>query len=72
MSVIGSPSDKEISEAWLRSMEEVLHTNEIPEANKYQCGTYRMHSLDEAKEIAKEVIEKGIDTVKNKDIELNF
>ncbi|VEH65169.1 S-ribosylhomocysteine lyase [Rodentibacter pneumotropicus] len=32
----------------------------IPELNIYQCGTYTEHSLDEAHEIAKNVIARGV------------
>jgi S-ribosylhomocysteine lyase len=71
MSIIGSPSNEEIVNAWDNSMKDILNVkseNEIPELNKYQCGTYKMHSLQEAKEISKNIIEKGIDLVNNKDI----
>jgi S-ribosylhomocysteine lyase len=30
----------------------VKDQNQIPELNVYQCGTYTMHSLEEAQEIA--------------------
>jgi S-ribosylhomocysteine lyase len=37
MSVIGQPSPEEVKQAWLKSMEDVLKTEKIPEANIYQC-----------------------------------
>jgi S-ribosylhomocysteine lyase len=74
MSLIGSPTEAEVGEAWLASMQDVLNVkqqNEIPELNEYQCGTYLMHSLDEAKEIAKAIIAAGIGVNKNDDIALS-
>ena len=43
MSLIGTPSEKQVAEAWQASMEDVLNVadqNDIPELNKYQCGNY--------------------------------
>ncbi|OBV29926.1 S-ribosylhomocysteine lyase [Helicobacter sp. CLO-3] len=60
MSVIGEPSDDKVREAWENSMKDILKVDEIPEANKYQCGTYAMHSLKEAQDIARDVLDKGI------------
>lgn len=41
-------------------MRDILKTKSIPEANKYQCGTYTMHSLNEAQKIAARTLDKGI------------
>jgi len=60
MSVIGTPRDELVKEAWEKSMMDILKTNNIPEANKYQCGTYQMHSLGSAKDIARDTLDKGI------------
>lgn len=61
-----------ISQAWVRSAQDIFNycnsNDTIPEANKYQCGSYRMHSLEEAKEISKKLIEEGISIVDNDDI----
>lgn len=73
MSVIGRPKKKQIVQAWEQSMKDVLKVkseNDIPELNELQCGTYKMHSLKEAQDIAKNVLEKGIGIMKNKDITL--
>jgi len=73
MSLIGAPSEEQVSEAWLASMRDVLAVKEqsdIPELNEYQCGTYLMHSLTEAKEIAQAVIDAGIGINKNEEIAL--
>ena len=74
MSLIGAPTERQVSEAWLASMEDVLNVkaqNDIPELNEYQCGTYLMHSLEEAKEIAQVIISAGIGINKNDDIALS-
>ena len=60
MSLIGTPSDESVKEAWAASMKDILNATQIPEANKYQCGTFKMHSLEEAKSIAQTVLDKGI------------
>jgi len=74
MSLIGTPKKKKVAKAWKASMEDVLNVKDqrdIPELNIYQCGTYKMHSLSEAKEIAQEVITKGIGTMSNKKLKLS-
>jgi len=74
MSLIGSPSEKEVCQAWLAAMHDVLAVKEqsdIPELNKYQCGTYLMHSLTDAKAIAQQVIDAGIAINRNEDIALS-
>lgn len=60
MSLIGIPSEYSVKEAWEASMRDILKTKSIPEANKYQCGTYTMHSLNEAQKIASRTLDKGI------------
>jgi len=72
MSLIGEPTQEEVAKAWERSMEDILKTTSIPEANIYQCGSYKMHSLDEAKEIAKEVLEKGVGVMDNEKLKLDL
>lgn len=37
----------------------VQRMEEIPGLNEHQCGTYQMHSLEEAQEIARGIIEQG-------------
>ncbi|WP_447928484.1 MULTISPECIES: S-ribosylhomocysteine lyase [unclassified Vreelandella] len=74
MSLLGSPSEEKVSDAWLASMRDVLNLermDEIPELNEYQCGTYTMHSLDDAKSIAQDIVDKGIGVNKNDDIALS-
>ena len=74
MSLIGEPTDEEVAKAWESSMKDILKVgseSNIPELNKYQCGSYKMHSLEEAKDIAKEVLEKGIGIMDNKILKLS-
>lgn len=74
MSLLGSPSEQQVADAWLKSMEDVLRVvkqDDIPELNLYQCGTAAMHSLDEAKAMANFIIESGIGINYNADIALS-
>ncbi len=72
MSVIGRPEEATIAKAWEKSMQDILATSKIPEANEYQCGTYVMHSLDEAKEIAKAILAQDISVMDNAKIKLDL
>ncbi len=75
MSVIGTPSEKKVAKAWKASMEDVLNVKsqkEIPELNLYQCGTYKMHSLKNAKKIASDVLSHKIGVMDNKKLKLNL
>ncbi|MUK63977.1 S-ribosylhomocysteine lyase [Aliivibrio fischeri] len=74
MSLIGTPAEQAVADAWVSSMEDVLKVeaqNKIPELNEYQCGTYAMHSLDEAKAIATTVLASGISVNKNDELALS-
>lgn len=73
MSLIGNPNEALVVDAWLKSMHNVLNVksqNQIPELNEYQCGTYKMHSLDEAQDIAEQIIKSGISICHNDEIAL--
>ncbi|RAZ50263.1 S-ribosylhomocysteine lyase [Campylobacter hyointestinalis] len=75
MSVIGVPSWQKVAVAWEKSMKDILSVasqSDIPELNIYQCGTCSMHSLDEAKVIAKNVLDKGIKQIDNESIKLDM
>ena len=74
MSLIGTPDEQRVANAWKASMEDVLNVHrleDIPELNEYQCGSYRMHSLEEAHEIARTVLERGIGIMKNEELALS-
>ena len=75
MSVIGSPSEELVADAWEASMKDVLNVksqNDIPELNVYQCGTYKMHSLEDAQEIARTVLRRDIDIMDNEALTLDL
>ena len=75
MSVLGKPKEEKVAAAWLLAMEDVLKVKrkkDIPELNIYQCGTYKMHSLKDAKAIAKRVLKKGVGIMDNDALKLDL
>ena len=75
MSLLGSPSEERVAAAWEAAMKDVINVKEqkdIPELNLYQCGTYKMHSLDDAKDIARAVLNKDIDIMDNDALALDL
>jgi S-ribosylhomocysteine lyase len=75
MSVIGTPSEETVADAWEASMHDILAVekqSDIPELNVYQCGTYTMHSLEDAKAIATEVLRRDIDIMDNEALALDL
>jgi S-ribosylhomocysteine lyase len=75
MSVIGNPSEQSVVAAWEASMKDVLSVQtqqDIPELNIYQCGTYKMHSLEDAKAIASNVLQHDIDIMDNEALKLDM
>ncbi|MFP1787310.1 S-ribosylhomocysteine lyase [Lonsdalea quercina] len=73
MSLIGTPDEVRVAKAWKASMEDVLKVNEqrkIPELNEFQCGTYDMHSLTEAQDIARHILEHDVRVNKNDELAL--
>ncbi len=74
MSLFGNPKEEVVAKAWEESMKDVLNVpteDDIPELNVYQCGTYKMHSLEDAKKISQTVLDKGIGIMKNDDLTLD-
>ncbi|HDR1028917.1 TPA: S-ribosylhomocysteine lyase [Pasteurella multocida] len=74
MSLIGTPNEQQVADAWLASMRDVLLVKDqaqIPELNAFQCGTYTEHSLAEAQQIAYNVLERGVSVNKNEDLLLD-
>lgn len=74
MSLIGTPDEQRVADAWSASMEDILKVKEqkdIPELNVYQCGTYKMHSLEDAKGIASKVLERGVGIMDNESLMLD-
>ncbi|MDD5157849.1 S-ribosylhomocysteine lyase [Sulfurimonas sp.] len=75
MSLIGTPDEHVVADAWRASMSDILEVKEqkdIPELNVYQCGTYKMHSLEDAKNIAKAVLSKDIGVMDNEALALDL
>jgi S-ribosylhomocysteine lyase len=75
MSVLGEPDEKKVAKAWKKSMQDVLKVKrkkDIPELNIYQCGTYKMHSLKDAKKIAEDVLSHKIGVMDNKKLKLDL
>ena len=74
MSLLGNPDEKTVGAAWRASMEDVLAVEkqeDIPELNIYQCGTCAMHSLPEAKEIARDILKSDIGVMSNEELYLS-
>lgn len=73
MSLIGTPSEQQVAAAWKAAMEDVLKVqdqSQIPELNEYQCGTYVMHSLEEAQAIARKIVQHDIGINSNQTLAL--
>lgn len=74
MSLVGSPQEERVVRAWEASMRDILHVKseaEIPELNIYQCGTCKMHSLEDAHAIAQTVLQSGIGIMNNEELKLD-
>ena len=74
MSLLGTPNEKRVAKAWKKAMKDVLKVKrqkDIPELNIYQCGTYKMHSLKDAKKIARDILSKEIGVMNNKELKLD-
>jgi S-ribosylhomocysteine lyase len=75
MSVLGSPDEEVVADAWENSMKDILEVKnqeDIPELNIYQCGTYKMHSLKDAHDIATTVLRRDIDIMDNDALALDM
>lgn len=46
------------------ALEKVVTAQEIPAANEVQCGNFRLHSLERAKEYARKVLSEGLREMK--------
>lgn len=74
MSLLGEPSEVEVAKAWESSMRDILEVEkqeDIPELNIYQCGTYEMHSLEDAKGIANNILSTKIGVMSNSELKLD-
>ncbi|KAB7673624.1 MULTISPECIES: S-ribosylhomocysteine lyase [Plesiomonas] len=74
MSLIGAPDAQRVADAWLAAMqdvEQVASQDDIPELNRFQCGTCAMHSLSEAQQIARNVLSRGVGVNRNDELALD-
>ena len=74
MSLIGTPNEQQVADAWLKAMRDVLTVkdqSQIPELNEYQCGSYKEHSLEDAQKTEQHVIVRGIGINKNEELLLD-
>ncbi|MDR0217477.1 MAG: S-ribosylhomocysteine lyase [Enterobacteriaceae bacterium] len=73
MSLVGAPAEHRVAEAWKAAMADVLkvqNQKKIPELNIYQCGTYQMHSLQEAQDIARHILDADVRINQNDELAL--
>ena len=59
LTVWGSPREKEIKETVIKTLRDVVSSSEVPAINPVQCGNYRLHNPDLAREYAKRILEVG-------------
>ena len=74
MSLLGNPSEKQVAKAMKKALKDVLKVKsekDIPELNEYQCGTFKMHSLENAKKIATDILDQKISVMDNKKLYLS-
>ncbi|AVQ88408.1 MAG: S-ribosylhomocysteine lyase [Plesiomonas shigelloides] len=74
MSLIGAPDAQRVADAWLAAMQDVVQVasqDDIPELNRFQCGTCAMHSLSEAQQIARNVLSRGVGVNRNDELALD-
>ena len=74
MSLIGEAQGDNVAKSFELALKDIASLDDnakIPAANPYQCGSCDLHSLQDAKDISKEVLEKGIVVVNNEDIALD-
>ncbi|MGL4927447.1 MAG: S-ribosylhomocysteine lyase [Plesiomonas shigelloides] len=74
MSLIGAPDAQRVADAWLAAMQDVVQVasqDDIPELNRFQCGTCAMHSQSEAQQIARNVLSRGVGVNRNDELALD-
>jgi len=55
----------EVKEALEKALEKVIKAEEVPAANEIQCGNFKDHSLEDAKEVAQKVLREGLNLLEN-------
>ena len=74
MSLIGVADGEKVKAAFLASMQDIIALDDnavVPASNPLQCGSCNLHSVVEAKAIAKEVVDGGVVVTNSKDIALD-
>lgn len=59
LTVWQSPDVSIVKDAVLKALSDVVKADGIPAENPVQCGNYRLHSLELAKEYAQEILRLG-------------
>ena len=59
LTVWQSPDVSIVKDAVLKALSDVVKSDSIPAENPVQCGNYRLHSLELAKEYAQEILRLG-------------
>lgn len=57
-SLINNDSYEDVTEALEKTLNDVLEADEVPACNEVQCGWAANHSLEGAKEIARDMLDK--------------
>ncbi|MGL5822382.1 MAG: S-ribosylhomocysteine lyase [Sarcina sp.] len=60
MVTFGEVTVDETIEALNYALGEILKQEEIPAANETQCGSYKLHSLELAKEYSRRLLDEGV------------
>ncbi|WP_047982535.1 S-ribosylhomocysteine lyase [Ornithinibacillus contaminans] len=58
LAILNNDSYDEVLDVLEKTLEDVLHAEEVPACNEVQCGWAANHSLEGAQEIAKEMLAK--------------
>ncbi len=60
MTMWGTKSALYVADMITKALKQVVTADEIPANNPVQCGNYKLHSLELAKEYAKKVLDAGL------------
>jgi S-ribosylhomocysteine lyase len=58
LAILNNDSYEDITEAMEKTLNDVLDADEVPACNEVQCGWAANHSLEGAKEIARDMLDK--------------
>ncbi|WP_278914366.1 S-ribosylhomocysteine lyase [Deinococcus wulumuqiensis] len=61
MAVIGEPDEQGVMQAFEKALQDTAdHDRPIPGVSELECGNYRDHDLDAARQHARDVLKKGL------------